>query len=336
MPLTPSFFTLNGLNFPYDPDAPKPEHWLKFLNDLWEEDPETLATCQEMFGYLLTPDTRFQKILMLIGPKRSGKSLIGRILGRLIGEQNMCAPSLTSFSSSFGKQPLVGKSLALIADARISGRVDTSTIAETLLAISGEDPQSVERKFLPVWNGKLTTRFVIITNELPKIGDMSGALTSRFIIMLLAKSFYGKEDMSLFDKLEKELVGILNWALEGRDRLYQRNYFVQPAKSEELLQEFSDLSSPSSAFFREAVDGPVTGSFVLMDDLFRLWKQWAAMNGIEHPGTAQNFGKSVRASLAFVNKKQVGGRGEQKRAWTNIKLKQEWADRLESAPPEEM
>lgn len=328
IPATADFFTVNGLNYDYDPIAPPPEHWLKFLLDLWDEDPDAINTLQEIFGYLLCPDTRFQKIFMMIGPKRSGKSLIGRILAKLVGEQNVCAPSLSSFGKDFGKQPLVGKSMALIADARISGRSDTAAIAETLLAISGEDPQTVDRKYLPAWSGKLSTRFVVITNELPRIGDMSGALASRFIVLLLTRTFIGKEDLGLFDRIEPELPGILNWALCGRDRLYERKYFVQPPSSEELMQEFADLSSPTAAFLRGAAIGPEKDGWVATDDLFKLWRRWCADNGIQHPGTAQNFGKSVRAAIPYVSMKQRGSRGEQKKGWAGIKLTEEWAIKL--------
>jgi putative DNA primase/helicase len=326
---TAHFFTVNGLPFDYQPNFPPPEHWYKFLIDLWGDDPESIDTLQEIFGYLLTPDTRFQKIFMLIGPKRSGKGLIGRILAKLIGEANTCAPTLSSFGRDFGKQPLVGRTLALIGDARISGRSDTSAVAETLLSISGEDPQTVDRKYLPSWSGKLNTRFLILTNELPKIGDMSGALASRFIILLLRNSFFGKEDLGLFDRIEPELPGILNWALAGRDRLYARHYFVQPASSREMLQELEDLNSPTQAFLRVAVIGPTDG-FVTTEDLFKLWRAHCADSGERNPGTAQNFGKAVRASIPYVQLRQKGPRGEQKKVWINIRLTPEWAERLSS------
>lgn len=334
-PVTPDFFTVNGLDFEYLPERNEPVEWLKFLNAIWEDDPQSIDVLQEVFGYLLCTDTRFQKIFMLIGPKRCGKGTIGRVLMRLLGERNCCSPSLSNFGGDFGKQPLVGKTFALVADARISGRVDTSAIAETLLSISGEDHQTVERKFLPAWNGKLNTRFMILTNELPRIGDMSGALASRFIVLLLTRSFYGKEDLDLFNRIEPELPAILNWALTGRDRLYARRFFVQPDSSAELMQQFADLSSPSSAFFRDAVIGPEKDGWIPTEDLFKLWRLWCTENGIEHAGTAQNFGKAVRASLPYVTMKQRGGRGEQKKGWVGIRLTEEWAGRLddETGPP---
>jgi putative DNA primase/helicase len=176
VPATPNFFTLNGLEFDYDPDAPPPYEWLNFLDQLWPEDSESRDTLQEWIGYLLTPETRLQKMLMVIGPKRAGKGTIGRVTRMLLGDRNVCAPTLASAGQQFGLSVLVGKTAAIIADARISGRADTAVITEKLLSISGEDPQTIPRKFLPDWNGSLPTRFMLMTNELPKIEDASGTL----------------------------------------------------------------------------------------------------------------------------------------------------------------
>jgi putative DNA primase/helicase len=33
--LTPTFFSLNALNFAFDPEAPPPTEWLRFLDSLW-------------------------------------------------------------------------------------------------------------------------------------------------------------------------------------------------------------------------------------------------------------------------------------------------------------
>ena len=276
---TPHFFTLNGLDFAYDPWAPSPTAWLAFLHQLWPEDESSIEMLQEMFGYMLTPDTSFQKGFMLHGPKRSGKGVIGRILRRLVGERNACSPTLASFGEPFGKQVLIGKTLAVISDARISGRTDTAKVAETLLSVSGEDAQTIARKFLEDWNGPLYVRFVILTNELPHINDASGALASRFQLLTLTKSFYGEEDLALFNKLVPELPGIALWALEGRDRLYEREHFVQPQSASQLMQELEDLSSPVSVFLRtHTVREP--GASVTKKLLFAQWGLWCNLHGI--------------------------------------------------------
>jgi putative DNA primase/helicase len=318
-PRTPDFFTLNAIDCPYDPWAPTPTLWLAFLYQLWPNDPAAIETLQEMFGYLLTPDTAFQKIFLLHGPKRSGKGTIARILQRLIGPHNTCNPTLSSFGDTFGRHVLIGKTLAVISDARIGHQTDGAKVAETLLGISGEDAQTVHRKFLGDWNGKLYVRFLILTNELPQIKDASTALASRFVLLAFTESFYGKEDLGLFNKLATELPGILLWALDGRDRLYARGYFVPPASAKELMQELEDLSSPISVFLRTQT-ACETGADVSKQDLFVRWCSWCALHGITHPGTDATFARNLRAVLPGVRDGRIGQRGRQVRSWVGLRL----------------
>ena len=84
-PCTPTYYVHSAVPFAYLPDAPRPQRWHRFLRDLWGEDFETIRTLQEMFGYVLSGDTRQQKLFLLIGPKRSGKGTIARVLTALIG-----------------------------------------------------------------------------------------------------------------------------------------------------------------------------------------------------------------------------------------------------------
>lgn len=110
---SPAFFTLNALPFDYDPTAPAPAGWLTFLDQLWSKDQDTINTLQEIFGLLLTGDTRHEKAFLLVGPKRSGKGTIARILRKLIGPENVCGPTLSSLATTFGLMPLIGKRLIL-------------------------------------------------------------------------------------------------------------------------------------------------------------------------------------------------------------------------------
>ena len=125
------------------------------------------------------------------------------------------APTLAGLGTNFGLAPLIGKRVAIISDARLSGRADQHAIAERLLSITGEDALTIDRKYKSAWTGQLQTRFLIISNELFRLADASGALASRFILLMLAKSFYGQEDRNLTKKLMTELPGILNWAAAG-------------------------------------------------------------------------------------------------------------------------
>ena len=322
LPPTPLFFSHNAVAFAYDPDALDPEAWLKFLDDLWEDDSASINTLQELFGYLLTPDTSQQKIFMLVGPKRSGKGTIGRVLKALLGEANVRAPALAGLGTNFGLAPLIGCLLAIIADARMGGRADQRAIAERLLSISGEDAQTIDQKFRTSWTGTLAVRFLLLTNELPQISDASGALASRFIVLRLTESFYGREDTELTNRLLAELPAILNWSIDGWERLRARGYFNQPESAREAMQELEDLSSPIHAFLRErCIVGPAEE--VEVRELFGAWKSWCADQGRDRAGTKQVFGRDLRAALPRIGSAQHRDDAERRRFYQGVGLKNE-------------
>jgi putative DNA primase/helicase len=303
---TSGFFTHNAADFAFDPNAPEPRQWLQFLAELWPHDQAAIYTLQEIFGYCLTADTSQQKIFLMVGPKRSGKGTIGRVLTSIIGLDNSVAPTLAGLGMNFGLAPLIGKRVAIISDARLGGRSDQHTIAARLLSITGEDAITIDRKYRDAWTGRLQTRFLILSNELPRLADASGALAGRFIVLVLTRSFYGHEDHGLTNRLLTERSSILNWAIAGWHRLAERGYLVTPASSADAVRELEDLGSPIGTFVREhCVIAP--GRTVETDQLFKAWSQWCVQQGRDHPGTAQTFGRDLRAAVPGLKVTQPGG-----------------------------
>ena len=251
LPHTPNFFSVNAVDYRYETLGQEPVVWLGFLRSIWGDDQESIDTLQELFGLLLTHDTSQQKMFLVVGPKRSGKGTIARTLRGLLGGANVVGPTLSTLTQNFGLASLIGKPLAIISDARLGGRTDASAVVERLLAITGEDTITVDRKYREPWTGRLPTRFLILTNELPRLTDASGALASRFIVLLLTRSFYGQEDLTLEGRILRECPDILHWALAGYDRLRARGHFVQPASAAQAAEELADLGSPVGAFVRE-------------------------------------------------------------------------------------
>jgi putative DNA primase/helicase len=234
-------------------------------------------------------------MFLLVGPKRGGKGTIGRVLTGLLGVHHVAAPTLASLSTNFGLQPLIGKPLALISDARLSTKADSKIVVERLLSISGEDSLTIDRKYPDPWTGRLPTRFLVMTNELPRLSDASGALASRFILFVLTRSFYGSENPKLTGELLAEAPSILNWALEGLDRLNARGYFVNPESGADAVRQMEDLSSPISAFIRDRciVGGRYAAT---MDALWGSWKTWCEGDN-RHPGVKTVFGRDLRAAV---------------------------------------
>ena len=67
----------------YNPNAPKPVLWLKFLDGLLY--PEDIPTLQEYIGYCLIPSNKGQRMMVIKGNGGEGKSQIGAVLGALFG-----------------------------------------------------------------------------------------------------------------------------------------------------------------------------------------------------------------------------------------------------------
>jgi putative DNA primase/helicase len=174
-------------------------------------------------------------------------------------------------------------------------------VIERLLSISGEDSLTVNRKHIPQWTGRLGTRFLILTNELPRFLDASGALAGRFVILTLKESFYGKEDVRLEEKLIRELPGILNWALDGLDRLRKRGHFEMPKSSEEAIRMMADLAAPTSAFVRDWCELS-DDKKIRRKELFAAYKKWCDLEGYR-PGSAEGFGKRLKAAYPQIDTK---------------------------------
>jgi P4 family phage/plasmid primase-like protien len=319
LPHSLGFFTQNSLPFSYDPLAQCPQ-WLQFLDDVWSEDQESIDCLQEMFGYILSGDTLQQKFFNIIGPRRSGKGTINKVLVELLGQHNTVAPELGELCDTFGLQPWLGKLLASFTDARAPDR-DRGAVVSQLLRIVGGDTVTINRKNKEAWNGYLPTRIVIYSNEVLQLTESSNALTGRMIVLKMSKSFYGKEDTALSTKLMAELSGIFNWAMVGLHRRIERGgYFVQPTTGQELLETMEEMSNPIGSFIEDALEYEM-GAEVDKDDVFLCYKRWAVKHGLT-PGNDLSF---KRRFLAATQDKGVSAtairiEGKRQHKYSGMKL----------------
>lgn len=323
LPPSPNFFSPNAVRYGFPNnnlnEVKPPKSWFEFLHAIWGDDEGQIELLQEWMGYCLLPDTSQQKIMLLIGPPRCGKGTIARVLTSLIGELNMTPIKLSQFDKEYGLWPLIGKTLAIAPDARLSTRPDLAQIVETLLSISGEDHQTVARKYLSNITTRLRTRFLIISNDLPALQDASGAFVSRCLLLRLTETFAGREDLDLGRRLHEELPGIFVWAAQGWNRLRERGYFVQPASSRNLLEELYTLTSPIRAFVEDHCD---IGENLncLVSDLYESYQGWCKSQG-RHAATKQVFGRDLRSALPHITTEQLWNGGDRSRAFIGVSLK---------------
>lgn len=305
-----AYFNRVAVPFDYQADPPRPTRWLTFLDELWHDDPNAIDALAEFMGYVISGRRDLHKILLLIGPTRAGKGVIARVLKALVGRGNYAGPTLASLGTNFGLSPLIGKPLAIVSDVRLGG-ANVHQVVERLLSVSGEDMLTVDVKYREPWTGTLPTRFLVISNELPRFGDASGAIASRFVVLTLRQSWLGRENSALTDELITELPGILGWVLDGLERLNARGRFTEPTSSTDAIVALADLVSPTSAFVRDRCE--VSGAWeVPCAELYGAWRAWAEDNG-HRVGSSSSFGRDLRAVLPSL--RTVRPREDDRQRW---------------------
>lgn len=283
------------LPYDYDPAATCPE-FLRWQDEALCGDEDQKALHQEWCGYILANDISQQKLLIQVGPPRSGKGTSAHIMESLVGRENATGFKLHSLIDKFQLRQLVGKLLAVVGEAELAGHKDRYRILETLNSIVGGDSATIEEKFNPLMQSLvLTARFVVSCNAIPPLADHSGALAARLLVLEFPQSFEGREDRELLGRLLNEISGISTWALEGYLRLRRQGRFTEPQRSRDLLRAFRRDNCPTLAFAQDCLviegryaagrpldvrtaDGPLSVSKAALDAAYR---SWCDENGVD-------------------------------------------------------
>jgi putative DNA primase/helicase len=146
---------------------------------------------------------------------------------------------------------------------------------------------------------------------------VSGALASRFIVLTLTKSFYGREDHTLKGALLAELPGILNWSIRGLRQLVQRGSFVQPKASRETIRTLEDSGSPMGAFVRECCRVG-DDQRVRTEELWRKWNWWCTTRHVKWSGSKESFGRELMTVVPAVEKRTLRYSGKRSKTYIGI------------------
>ena len=284
------------------------------------DDLEAIETLQDFFGYVLAPDTSLQKALLVVGPTRSGKGTLARVLQAVIGPDSVAAPTLASLASNFGLAPLIGKSVAIISDARLGGRADQAAIAERILSISGEDALTVDRKFLPAWTGKLSTRFIAVDERTAASSRRQRRTGQALHRPGAAEQLSRARGPGPHPQAARRVAGHPELGHDGYSGCATAATSSSPRAPARLLRTWRRLVRRSRRFVKERCEiGPLHACEV--DRLYSAWRIWCEDQGRKEPGTKQSFGRDLKAafpSLKVARPRTADGR---ERIYEGIALK---------------
>ena len=205
----------------YDPKAASPDRWLTFLHELLDD--ADIPTLQEYLGYCLIPSTKGQKMMLIVGKGGEGKSRIGLVLKRLMGDAASNGSVQKVENNRFARADLERRLLMIDDDMDMNALPKTNYIKTIVTA---EAKLDLERKGVQSYQRDIYARFLCFGNgALTSLYDHSDGFFRRQLILTTKdKPADRTDDPFLVEKMCAELEGILLWCLEGLHRLVQNDF----------------------------------------------------------------------------------------------------------------
>ncbi|MFB6254195.1 MAG: phage/plasmid primase, P4 family [Halobacteriaceae archaeon] len=250
--LEPEDTVMHQINTEYDPDAECPRFRETLHDNARAED---IPKLQEYAGYLLYHwGQPFKKAMMLVGPRDSGKSTFTRIMRELVGQDNVASESLYDLiSTRWGTANLYNK----MANIRNEVTPDELSYPQRFKEITGGEEQvSAEFKGEDKFEFVVTQKFLFSTNEVPTIDDADNAFYDRWLIATFPETIPPADQDSSLDEyiIENELSGVLNWALEGLERLLDQSSFTNERDLSGKREIWESYGGSIEQFKAEVID----------------------------------------------------------------------------------
>jgi len=230
--------------------------WEKTLDRVFDGRKDLVEFFQRAVGYTLTAETREQTWFFLCGRGQNGKSTIVEAISKLMGEYSHKAQTETFMLSKmdraggapspdiaamktarfvYASETEEGRSLAV-------GKLKDMTGGETMTA---RELHRAPFQFRPQW------KLWISGNHKPTIRDTTISTWRRIALVPFEIEIPDSEkDDTLPAKLEKELPGILAWAVRGC-LAWQKDGLKRPAEVQKAVASYRESQDPLAAFIAE-------------------------------------------------------------------------------------
>ena len=258
---TPERVFLSRLPVEYNPEAtcPQIEEWLR---DVLENDIQQVDLFLEAIGYTLLQTTELQKLFILEGPTKTGKSTAGKLLRALLGEGNVSNISLHAIDDEenrFQRVRLLGKV------ANISSDISAKRLKGDgyVKAVVSGDPIEAESKGVDSFTFTPCATLWAMANRMPGSYDKTSGWYERLLIIPFKKQFLpgsaNPPDTQILKNLTipAELSGLLTLALQAGKIALKRGAFATTEKQREAVELVKEQNDAVYAFV-QSLDTMIT------------------------------------------------------------------------------
>tara|TARA_B100000315_G_scaffold177481_1_gene166068 strand:- start:24 stop:1712 length:1689 start_codon:yes stop_codon:yes gene_type:complete len=301
----------------YVKDAKCPK-FLKFLKEIVSED--DAERLQEMVGYCLLKDYRYQIAFMLVGEGSNGKSTLLIMVTQILGATNVSAVQLQELSQNrFAKATLYKKLANICNDLGKKAMTETGSFKMA----TGNDPITAEFKNQNAFTFRSYAKMLFACNEVPEAYDDTDGFYRRWIIINFPNKFTDdgsegttKKNANLGVELLEEASGVLNWAIAGLKRLNDRGGFNSNRNVEETRETYQRMSSPVAAFAKDWLIIDVKG-WIDREELYSTFQKYCSDNKLS-PCSKTKVGYNLGRFVPVSDQKRTIGK-KRSTGWAGIR-----------------
>ncbi len=248
LPHDPKYNFTYKLPYDYNPTATCPV-FDKFINSSLN-DSELVDVIGEYLGYVLNNNAKnHEKALFLYGDGSNGKSTLINIIKALFGYENISVVELTEMGDMLKCALMDGKILNISSDAKKNG-LDTSAFKK----IVSREPILGKFLFKDIYTIVNIPKLLVAMNKLPfSSGDNSHGFFRRLLLIPFTTIIKEEDkDYELESKvISNELPAILNFAIEGMQRLTNQGKFTEAKAMKEAINSYKESANQVAVFLEE-------------------------------------------------------------------------------------
>lgn len=280
--------------------------WLKFLDEITQQNKELQLYIQRMVGYFLTGSTAEQCLFFLYGTGSNGKSTFVNMVSSLFGDYTKNAQSDTIMRVDRGNSSAARSDIARLKSVRLVTTSEPSggcVLDEALVkTMTGEDVITARRLYREEFQFRPEFKIVMATNVKPIIKHSDHGIWRRVrMLPFVAQIPNEKKDIHLAEKLQAEKAGIFQWALRGAVEWYQKGMPVCAAvnaANEEYRKEMDKMKQ-----FVDDCIVSATGCTIPSGKLYAVYRVWCSECGERYPASQSKFSLDLQDNYHFVKRK---------------------------------
>ena len=309
----------------YDPLA-RCKRWEQFVHEVMSGDVEKATFFQKCLGYALTGDTRYETMFILFGATtRNGKGTSMETFLKICGDYGKTSRPETIGMKINSSSSAPSEDVARLAGSRfvnISEPDKKLTLSAALLkTLTGND--TINARFLHENSFEFKPQFKLFinTNHLPHVTDLTLLTSGRVKIIPFERHFEAWEQdkhlKSTFSKAEN-LSGILNWAIEGYQKLQETGFDV-PTSVQDATLAYHRENDKIGLFIEEQLTEDINGE-ERTAALYEAYRTWCYANGY-YVENARNFNSALSNAGQVIRKRPRAG-GEKTTLFLGYTLKE--------------